>query len=174
VGGNPGSFDTEPVVFQLGGGIAGDATSPTNVLGSADMAGNTKFEGFIEIYFPTKVDRIGFWLNPALGPVLIVAKDNQTAFSGNPVENQLETGTVTAGKFVGFQRASADIGGVTVIALDPLGMTLDDLTFHAGTTNTTVPEPGILSVCIAGAVAIIAGRRQLKPRRRRGAPAGTA
>src|SRR5262245_10868105 len=43
VGGNPGSVQTEPVVFQLGGGIAGNATSPTNVLGPADMSGNTKF-----------------------------------------------------------------------------------------------------------------------------------
>ncbi len=163
VGGNPGSFETEPVVFELGGGIAGDAESGTNVLGSADMAGNTKFNGFIEIYFPTKVDRVGFWLNPSLGSVLIIAKDNQLAFAGGS-ENVLESSVapLAAGHFVGFQRASADIGGVTIIALDESGMTIDDLTFNASDTTTTVPEPSTLGLCMAGLLAAWAGRRRLR------------
>jgi len=160
VGGNPGSPETEPIVLQLGGGIAGDAASATNVLGSADMAGNTKFSGFIEIYFPVKVDRVGFWLNPALGTVTIIAKDNQTAFSGDPTENQLETLVSTAaGNFVGIQRATADIGGVTLLP-SAAGITIDDLTFLASTPDTPIPEPGTLGLCLVASLVAWAARRK--------------
>ena len=162
VGGNPGSFQTEPVVFQLGGGIAGDAKSPPNVLGPADMSGNTKFDGFIEVFFPIKVDRVGFWLNPSRGTAVIIAKSTQIAFDPGGNEVQLESsGTLSAGHFVGFQRATADIGGITILATSNTGITIDDLTFHVGAA-TVVPEPGTLGLCLAAVVAVLVGRRRLK------------
>jgi hypothetical protein len=165
VGGNPGSFQTEPVVFQLGGGISGDATSPANVLGPADMNGNTKFDGFIEVFFPVKVDRVGFWLNPALGTAVIVAKSNQIAFDPGGTEVQLESsGTLSAGHFVGFERATADIGGITIIATSSSGITIDDLTFRAGAV-TTVPEPGTFTLGLAAAAGLfLLGSRRFKRR----------
>jgi len=144
VGGAPGT--NEPAVYQLTGGIAGDAHSPTNVLGPVDFDFTTKFNSnaLIEIFFPTKVSKVGFWLNPSLGNVLIIAADTNFAFSGQQ-ETTLESSNVTAGNFVGIERSTADIGGFKIIALDATGFSIDDFTFAAGAT-TTVPEPGTLAV----------------------------
>jgi len=144
VGGAPGT--NEPAVYQLTGGIAGDAHSPTNVLGPVDFDFTTKFNSnaLIEIFFPTKVSKVGFWLNPSLGNVLIIAADTNFAFSGQQ-ETTLESSNVTAGNFVGIERSTADMGGLKIIALDATGFSIDDFTFAAGAT-TTVPEPGTLAV----------------------------
>jgi hypothetical protein len=153
VGGAVGT--NEPAVYKLSGGIAGDAKSPTNVLGPVDFDFTTKFNssGLIEIFFPVKVDRVGFWLNPSLGNVFLIAADTNFAFSGLP-ETTLETGTVTAGNFVGIQHATADIGGFKIEALGATGFTIDDFTFGGAGTTTGTPEPGTVALLGCGLLAI--------------------
>jgi hypothetical protein len=142
VGGAVGT--NEPAVYQLSAPIAGDAKSPTNVLGPVDFDNTTKFnnEALIEIFFPTKVSKVGFWLNPSLGNVHLIAADTNFAFSHLP-ETTLETGDGTAGNFVGIERATADIGGFKIEALGTNGLTIDDFTF-GGASTSTVPEPSTL------------------------------
>lgn len=176
VGGMVGT--NEPALYALSGVIAGDAKSPTTVLGPVDFDFTTKFNSnaLIEIFFPTKVSKVGFWLNPSLGNVTIIAADTNFAFSGLP-ETPLETGTnVTAGNFVGISRPTADIGGFKIIAADTTGFTIDDFSFGTtsattgsdettGTSETTgngettgVPGPAPL-VVLAGGAALFAWRR---------------
>ena len=149
VGGAVGT--NEPAVYHLSGGIAGDAHSATNVLGPVDFDFTTKFGAgaMIEIFFPTKVSKVGFWLNPSLGDVLLIAADTNFAFSHLP-ETTLETANpVTHGNFVGISRATADIGGFKIIGLGTTGFTIDDFTF-GGTAAVTVPEPGTFALLGVG------------------------
>jgi hypothetical protein len=156
VGGMVGS--DRPALYSLSGGIAGDAKSPSTVLGPVDFSSDSLFGpgAMIEIFFPVKVDRVGFWLNPSLSNVTIIAADTNFAFSGLP-ETTLETGTnVTAGNFVGIQRPTAEIGGFKILGLGGAaseGFTIDDFTFKAGTA-TTVPETPSLLFTGAGLVAL--------------------
>jgi len=149
VGGAPGT--NEPALYQVSGAIAGDAKSPDTVLGPVDFDFTTKFNSnaLIEIFFPTKVSKVGFWLNPSLGNVLLIAADTNFAFSGIS-ENQLESGNGTAGNFVGIERPTADIGGFKIIALGANGFTVDDFTFGGASTTTPVPEPGTLALLGTG------------------------
>jgi hypothetical protein len=153
--------------------IAGDAKSGSTVLGSVDFDFTTKFNSsaLIEIFFPTRVAKVGFWLNPSLGNVELIAADTNFAFSGLP-ETNLEIGLVTAGNFVGIERAAADIGGFKIIALGTTGFTIDDFTFGGASTGggggggggtPGVPEPVtlVLLACSAAALAlrrVLAGR----------------
>jgi hypothetical protein len=163
VGGAPGT--NAPALYSLTGGIAGDAKSPSTVLGPVDFDFTTKFNSgaLIEIFFPTKVSKVGFWLNPSLGNVLLIAADTNFAFSGDP-ETTLESGTVTAGNFVGIERAAADIGGFKIIALGATGFTIDDFTFGGtgtgggGGGTPGVPEPATLALLACGAALIAAHR----------------
>jgi hypothetical protein len=153
VGGAPGT--NSPALFSLSGGIAGDATSPSTVLGPVDFDFTTKFnnQALIEIFFPTKVSKVGFFLNPSLGNATIIAADTNFAFS-KLTETTLETGTnVTAGNFVGIQRPTADIGGFKILAVGTNGFTIDNFTFGGGTTTTppsTVPEPATALLMFVG------------------------
>jgi len=142
VGGAVGT--NEPALYTLSGGTAGDAKSPSTVVGSVDFEFKTRFDSsaLIEIFFPTKVSKVGFWLNPSLGNVLLIAADTNFAFS-HLTETTLETGNGTAGNFVGIERPTADIGGFKIIAQGATGFTIDDFTFGGGGT-TTVPEPTTL------------------------------
>ena len=151
VGGGVGT--NAPALYQLSGGIAGDAKSPSTVLGPVDFDFTTKFnnQALIEIFFPTKVSKVGFWLNPSLGNVSLIAADTNFAFSGLP-ETNLETGTGTAGNFVGIERPTADIGGFKIIALGANGFTIDDLTF-GGAPSATVPETNTLTLLVCGMLA---------------------
>jgi hypothetical protein len=144
VGGAVGT--NEPALYTLSGGIAGDAKSPPTVLGPVDFDLTTKFNNgaLIEIFLPTKVSKVGFWLNPSLGNVLLIAADTNFAFSGVP-ETTLESGNGTAGNFVGIERPTADIGGFKIIALGATGFSIDDFTFGGGGT-TTIPEPTTLAL----------------------------
>lgn len=156
VGGTPGI--NSPALFTLSGGIAGDAHSPSTVLAPVDMQdGTTKFGPgvFIEVFFPTKVSKVGFRVNPSLGNLFIIALNTNFAFSGE-VETNLESGNVTAGNFVGIERASAEIGGFKIFGLGDAGFSIDDLTF--GGATSAIPEPGTLAL-LAGGLFILAFRR---------------
>lgn len=62
----------------------------------------TDFTQFIEVYFPTKVSKVGFWLNPSLGNITVAAFDTSPAFSGIATQNMIETApNFTAGDFSG-------------------------------------------------------------------------
>ena len=162
VGGMVGT--NAPALYQLSGGIAGDAKSPSTVLGPVDFDFTTKFnnQALIEIFFPTKVSKVGFWLNPSLGNVSLIAADTNFAFSGL-TETTLETGTGTAGNFVGIQRPTADIGGFKIIALGANGFTVDDFTF-GGAPSATVPETNTLTLLVCGMLAcgLLAAPRMLR------------
>jgi hypothetical protein len=160
VGGAVGT--NEPALYSLSGGIAGDAKSPATVLGPVGFDFNTLFGSggaMIEIFFPTKVSKVGFWLNPSLGNVSILAADTNFAFS-KETETTLETANpVTAGNFVGIERPTADIGGFKIIGLGTAGFTIDDFTFGGGGTTSPVPEPGSLALLGCGAVLLCTARR---------------
>jgi hypothetical protein len=159
VGGAPGT--NEPALYELSGAIAGDAKSPSTVLGPVDFDFTTKFNSnaLIEIFFPTKVSKVGFWLNPSLGNVLLIAADTNFAFSGI-LENTLESGNVTAGNFVGISRAAADIGGFKILALEASGFTIDDFTFAAGSGSTAIPEPGTVALFGTAALMLLVCKRR--------------
>lgn len=152
VGGAPAT--NQPALYSLSGAIAADAKSLPTVLGPVDFDFTTKFNSgaLIEIFFPTKVSKVGFWLNPALGNALLIAADTNFAFSGLN-ETTLETLPIaTAGNFVGISRPTADIGGFKVIALGTTGFTIDDFTVGGGTTTPTVPESSSLVLLISGLI----------------------
>lgn len=149
-----------PVVFDLS--RVGGAHSGTNVLGPVDFDGNTEFgsSGQIEVYFPTLVSSVGFWLNPALGPVQIYALNTNFAFS-HEEETVLETFTGTQGHFVGISRANADIGGFKIISLGvAVPFTIDDFSYG---TAAPVPEPAPLATLSVGLAALAWVRRWRRP-----------
>jgi hypothetical protein len=161
VGGAPGT--NAPALYSLSGGIAPDAKSPTTVLGPVDFDFTTLFSSssLVEIYFPTKVSKVGFWLNPSLGNVTIIAADTNFAFS-KLNETTLESAIVTAGHFVGIERATADIGGFKVLgAAGSNGFTIDDFTFGGGNAASDVPEPGSVALIGGGLLAVWTVRRRV-------------
>jgi hypothetical protein len=157
----------EPALYSLGGGIASDAKSPPTVLGPVDFQFNTLFGSggaMIEIFFPTKVSKVGFWLNPSLGNVNVIAADTNFAFSGVSETNLETASNITAGHFIGISRSTADIGGFKIIGLGTAGFTIDDFTYGGGSTTAPVPEPGTLALVAGGVVALALRRRTRRAR----------
>jgi hypothetical protein len=153
----------EPALYSLSGAIAGDAHSASTVLGPVDFDFNTKFDAgsMIEIFFPTKVSKVGFWLNPSRGNVELIAADTNFAFS-HETETTLETAaSVTAGNFVGIERPTADIGGFKIIGLGTTGFTVDDFTFGGASASTAVPEPTVLGLFACGLIGLQFLRRRM-------------
>ncbi len=150
-----------PALYQLGGAIAGNAHSASTVLGPVDFDFTTKFGpgAFIEVFFPVKVSSVGFWLNPALGNVTLIAADTNFAFSGL-VETTLETFAGTAGRFAGISRPTADIGGFKIIGIGATGFSVDDFSYGAAGGVTPIPEPAEWALLLGGLAAMTAWRRR--------------
>ena len=159
VGGAPGT--NEPALYQLSGSIASDAHSATTVLGPVDFDFTTKFNSgaMMELFFPTKVSKVGFWLNPSLGNVELIAADTNFAFSHLPETNLEIAPSVTAGNFVGIERPTADIGGFKIIGLDATGFTIDDFTV-GGASAPAVPEPAVAALIAIGLIGLLLLRKR--------------
>lgn len=143
-----------PAIYTLGGAIGNDAASGHNVLGTVGFDFNTNFErgAFMEVYFPTKVSRVGFWLNQQLDFATLYALDTNFAFSGLE-ETILQTAIGDAGFFIGIERDTADIGGLKILGRGSEGFTIDDFSYGGGST-LPVPEPGTLPLLLAGLAAV--------------------
>ena len=155
-----------PALYQLGGTLAANAHSGTTVLGPVNFDFTTHFGpgAFIEVFFPVKVSSVGFWLNPALGNVSLIAADTNFAFSGL-VETTLETFAGTAGRFAGISRPTADIGGFKIIGTGTTGLTVDDFSYGVAGVTTPIPEPAEWALLLGGAAAMAAWRRRGTQRR---------
>jgi hypothetical protein len=143
--GNPGT----PIgIFDPEGAIAGEVVSPDNVAGPLMVGSDEAFtNGFLEVIFPADVIRVGFWVTHGTDVQLILKDSNNT---------NLTTGdfsvTGSGGQFIGIQRDTADIRGVTI----GFGaFTLDDFTY----SSTPVPEPSSSVLIAIGGMALVGWRR---------------
>jgi hypothetical protein len=165
VGGTVGV--NRPAIYRLSGGAAGTgaASSGSNVLGTVDFDDTTNFTrgAFMEIFFPTKVSRVGFWVNQQLDFVNLIALNTNFAFSGLD-EEILETGIGSPGFFVGLERTSADIGGFKILGRGAEGFTIDDFSY-GGAAGAPIPEPSTLALLLAGAIALRVSRLRCEPTR---------
>ena len=144
--GNPGT----PIgIFDPDGAIAGDVKSPNNVAGP--LVGDGTFEafnnGFMEVIFPADVIRVGFWVTQ--GTITLFLKDS--------TNTNLATGDVmvtgSSGQFIGIQRDTADVRGVTIGFTQ--AFTIDDFTY----STTPIPEPSSLLLISMGLTALVGWRR---------------
>jgi hypothetical protein len=150
--GNPTSNPGTPIgIFAPSGGIAGDVKSGTHVAGPLATGSDEAFNnGFMEVIFPTDIQLVGFSITHASAPITMFLKDS--------TNTNLSTGdfqvTGSEGEFIGIQRDSADIRGITIGFTE--SFTIDDFTFSAATT--TVPETGatfeLLFVSLIGLTAV--------------------
>jgi hypothetical protein len=144
--GNPGT----PIgIFDPDGAIAGDVKSPNHVAGP--LVGDGSFEafdnGFMEVIFPADVLRVGFWVTH--GTITMFLKDsNNTNLATGDVQV-----TGSAGQFIGIQRDTADVRGVTIGFTQ--AFTIDDFT----TSSTAVPEPSSSLLIAMGFAALVGWRR---------------
>jgi len=130
---NPG---TRIGIFDPDGGIATNFHSANNVAGPLQVGTDQSFgSGFMETIFRVPVSKVGFWVTH--GSVQLILKD---VTNNNLVVGDV-TVTGTEGSFIGIDRGTADIGGITLISAGAAAansFTLDDFTSFAATT--TVPE----------------------------------
>jgi hypothetical protein len=146
--GNPGT----PIgIFAPSGGIASDVNSGTHVAGPLATGSDEAFNnGFMEVIFPTDLQLVGFWITHASAPITMFLKDS--------TNTNLSTGdfqvTGSEGQFIGIQRGSSDIRGITIGFTE--SFTIDDFTFSGATT--TVPDTGatfyLLFVSLIGLIAV--------------------
>ena len=142
---NPGT----PIgIFDPEDAIAGDVVSPNNVAGPLAIGSDQAFNfGFMEVIFPTDVSRVGLWVTHGTLQLILKDTDNQNLATGDV------TVTGSAGQFIGIQRDSADIGGVTMGF--PEAFTIDDFTF----ATTVIPEPANIFLAALGLGVLIGCRR---------------
>jgi hypothetical protein len=148
--GNPG---TRIGIFDPNGAIAADFKSPNNVAGP--LAGGTDQafgNGFMEVIFPADVRRVGLWVTH--GTFTLILKD---ATNTNLTGDFQVTGS--AGQFVGIQRDTADVRGVTMGF--PESFTFDDFTY----ATTAIPEPSSIFPAALGLAALFSFRRMANRRR---------
>ncbi len=145
--GNPGT----PIgIFAPSGAIAGDTHSPNNVAGP--LLGDGSFQafsnGFMEVIFPADVSRVGFWVTQ--GSITLFLKDSNNT--------NLATGDFqvsgNAGQFIGIQRDTADVRGVTIGFTQ--AFTIDDFTYSG---TAPVPEPASGLLMTLGLTALVVWRR---------------
>jgi hypothetical protein len=145
--GNPGT----PIgIFDPDGAIAADVKSPNNVAGPlvvVDGSFEAFSNGFMEVIFPADVIRVGFWITQ--GTITMFLKDS--------TNNNLATGDVmvtgSAGQFIGIQRDTADVRGVTIGFTE--AFTIDDFTYSIN----PIPEPSSLVLIAMGLTALARWRR---------------
>ena len=138
---NPGTLVG---VFDPEVPVGNDFSSANNVIGPLEVGSDSAFgSGFMEVIFQNAVDKVGFQVTH--GTITLILKD---------VNNQnLATGdfmiTGTEGNFIGIERGSADIGGITLIGgVD--SFTLDDFTSTGGTSSVPDGENFLTVVLAAG------------------------
>ena len=150
--GNPGA----PIgIVTPQGAIAGDVESGVNVAAPLVIFTDEPFNnGFIEVFFPEPVERVGFWITH--GEVSMTLRD-ETGLD-------LATGDVTvsgaAGEFIGIGRDSADIT-VAAILLEPGfdAFTIDDL---VSGNAAPVPEPAAALLLVIGGIVLAARARRAR------------
>jgi len=162
--GNPGT----PIgIFNPDGAIAADVKSPNNVAGPLVVNPNTASidaftNGFMEVIFPTDVRRVGFWITQGANINLFLKDANNT---------NLATGdfkvTGNAGQFIGIQRDTADVRGVT-IGFAPAN-TIDDFTYSS---TAMIPEPSSSLLIAVGLTTLVGWRHARNARRGGTAPRG--
>jgi hypothetical protein len=137
-------------IFDPDGAIAGDVQSPNNVAGPLVGDGSSEAfnNGFMEVIFPADVIRVGFWITQGSNIQLILKDSNNTNLSTGDF---LVTGN--AGQFIGIQRDSADVRGVTIGFAE--AFTIDDFTYSA----TPIPEPSSVVLVAMGLTALVGRRR---------------
>ena len=120
---NPGT----PIgIFAPSGGIAGDVKSGTHVAGPLATGSDQAFNnGFMEVIFPTNVQKVGFWITHATTPITLMTKD---ANNMNLMTGDFQV-TGSGMQFIGIERLSADIRGITIGFTE--SFTIDDFTFSA-------------------------------------------
>jgi hypothetical protein len=143
--GNPGT----PIgIFDPDGAIAGDVRSPDNVAGPLTVGTDQAFDnGFMEVIFPADVQRVGFWITAGTDVQLILKDANNTNLSTGDFSV-----TGDAGQFIGIQRDTPDVRGVTIL-FD--AFTIDDFTYAA----TPIPEPSTFVMVALGLTALVGRRR---------------
>ncbi|MHC1768993.1 MAG: hypothetical protein AB9869_32705 [Verrucomicrobiia bacterium] len=157
---DPASNPGTPIgIVAPSGAIAGDKFSGNNVAGPLGVVTPpfTVFESgaFMEVIFPTAVSKVGLFVSH--GNVTLILKDTSNS---NLATGDVQ-GSASAGQFLGISRASADIGGVTLLGNGPF--TIDDFTFGltgsgggggtgGGGGGNTVPDTGhVLNLALAAA-----------------------
>lgn len=170
---NPPATDpttaTKIGIFNPSGAIATHKLSPDNVAGPLEINTLNAFGpgAFMEVLFTTAVSSVGFYV-PFISPGATLTLFLKDAGAGN-IAGADSGGPLTAGQFIGINRAAADIKGLSLISSDGR-FTIDDLTYGirsttgggtAGGGGSTVPDTGAwLTLCAAVAFCAFA-RRQL-------------
>ena len=144
--GNPGT----PIgIFDPDGAIAGEVQSPNNVAGPLNTGTDEAFNnGFMEVIFPVDMIRVGLWITHGTNIQLILKDSNNS---------NLATGdfsvTGSTGQFIGIQRDTADVRGVTIL-FD--AFTIDDFTY----ATTPIPEPTSSLLVAMGLLGLAAWRHR--------------
>jgi PEP-CTERM motif len=143
---NPGT----PIgIFDPDGAIAGEVVSPNNVAGPLAVGSDEAFNnGFMEVIFPADVIRVGFWITQGSNIQLILKDSNNSNLSTGDFSV-----TGNAGQFIGIQRDSADVRGVTIGFAH--AFTIDDFTY----SSAPIPEPSSVVLIGMGLTALVGRRR---------------